>query len=78
MTDSDQQMDVYSGVRWSAVATYAVQALEVVVSIVVARIVAPEAYGLLGMAIVITGFLAFQIIRWTQSISICIRKPAAL
>lgn len=50
-------MDVYSGVRWSAVAKYGAQATTVVTSIIVARIVAPEAYGLLGMAFVITGFL---------------------
>jgi O-antigen/teichoic acid export membrane protein len=53
----ETQMDVYSGVRWSAVAQYGSQAVQVVTSIIVARIVAPEAYGLLGMAIVVTGFL---------------------
>ena len=53
----EPKMDVYSGVRWSAVAKYGTQAVDVVTSIIVARIVAPEAYGLLGMAIIITGFL---------------------
>ncbi len=55
--EPQQQMDVYSGVRWSAVAKYGTQAVEVATSLYVARIVAPECYGLLGMAIVITGFL---------------------
>ena len=51
-------MDIYSGVRWSAVAKYSTQCIEVVVSIIVARLVAPEAYGLLSMAVVVTGFVA--------------------
>lgn len=57
MDDSEPQMDVYSGVRWSVVAKYGAQLVEVCASVFVARLVAPEAYGLVGMAIVITGFL---------------------
>jgi O-antigen/teichoic acid export membrane protein len=55
---SGPTMDVYSGVRWSAVARYSTQLIDVTVSIIVARIVAPEAYGLLGMAVIMTGFLS--------------------
>ena len=57
MDDTNLPMDVYSGVRWSAAAKYGTQIVEVGTSIFVARIVAPEAYGLLDMAVVITGFL---------------------
>ncbi|MBN1912736.1 MAG: MOP flippase family protein [Pirellulales bacterium] len=57
MSSPDQEMNVYSAVRWSAVAKYGAQVVEMATSLYVARIVAPECYGLLGMAIVITGFL---------------------
>ncbi len=67
--DNEQEMDVYSGVRWSALARYSVQGLDVVISLYVARIVAPEAYGLLGMAIVMTGFLqTFQTLGFGSAI----------
>ena len=50
------EMDVYSAVRWSAASKYGVQGMQVVVSLVLARLLAPEYFGLLGMAMVITGF----------------------
>lgn len=51
------QMDVYSAVRWSAFSKYSAQGMQVVLSIVMARLLAPEYFGLLGMATVITGFV---------------------
>lgn len=45
------------GVRWTAFARYFTQLVDTGVSFYVARIVAPEAYGLLGMAMVLTGFM---------------------
>jgi len=50
------QLDVYSGVRWSAASKYGAQAMQFVVSIVLARLLAPEYFGLLGMAVVVTNF----------------------
>ncbi len=52
-----QEMDVYSGVRWSAISKYGAQAVQFAVSIVLARLLAPEYFGLLGMATVVTGFV---------------------
>jgi len=49
-------MDVYSAVRWSAVSQYGSQAVRTVVSLVLARLLAPEYFGLLAMAGVITAF----------------------
>ena len=55
--DSDTQpIDVYGGVRWSAVATYGCQAVQLVTSIVLARLLVPEYFGLLAMAQVFVGF----------------------
>lgn len=53
----EQEMDVYSAVRWSALSKYGAQGMQFVVSIVLARILAPEYFGLLGMATVVTGFV---------------------
>ena len=55
--DDRQRMDVYSGVRWTAVAKYGTQAVEFVIAIILARILAPSDYGLLAMALVFSGFL---------------------
>jgi PST family polysaccharide transporter len=56
-TPDNKKMDVYSAVRWSAVSKYGAQGVHVVVSLVLARLLAPEYFGLLGMATVITGFV---------------------
>ncbi len=50
-------MDVYSAIRWSAASKYGAQAMGTVVSLVLARLLAPEYFGLLGMATVVTGFV---------------------
>ena len=55
-TDSPQ-MDVYSGVRWSALAAWGQQAVQFGISIVLARLLMPQDYGLLAMATVFVGFL---------------------
>lgn len=52
-----QAMDAFSGVRWSALSKYGAQGIQLVVSIVLARLLAPEYFGLLGMAMVVTRFL---------------------
>lgn len=51
------QMDVYSGVRWSAASAWGRQAVQFGVSIVLARLLLPQDYGLLAMAAVFVGFL---------------------
>lgn len=62
-------MDVYSGVRWTAVATYGCQALQFVTSIVLARLLAPEYFGLLAMAQVFIGFAGtFSTMGFSQAI----------
>jgi len=53
----EPEMDVYSGVRWSALSKYGAQGMQVVVSLVLARLLAPEYFGLLAMATVVTGFV---------------------
>ena len=50
-------MNAYSAVRWSAVSKYTALGLQLVISLVLARLLAPEYFGLLGMATVITGFV---------------------
>ncbi|KAA5546289.1 MOP flippase family protein [Roseiconus nitratireducens] len=50
-------MDGYSAVRWSAFSKYGAQGMQFVISMVMARLLAPEYFGLLGMATVITGFV---------------------
>ncbi len=68
--ETDQpEMDVYSGVRWSALSKYGAQGMQVVVSLVLARLLAPEYFGLLGMATVVTGFVkVFQNLGFNSAI----------
>lgn len=51
-------MDVFAGIRWSAIGTWGSQFMQFIVTIVLARLLAPEDYGLLAMATIVTGFLA--------------------
>ncbi len=46
----------FSALRWSAMAKYGCDAMQFCISICMARILAPEYYGLLGMATVVVGF----------------------
>lgn len=48
---------VFSGVRWTATGQVARQAANTVISIILARLLAPEDYGLVAMANVFVGFL---------------------
>lgn len=48
---------VFSGAKWNAVNQGATNAIRLVVSVVVARILAPEDFGLLAMAFIFIGFL---------------------
>jgi PST family polysaccharide transporter len=50
-------MDIYNGVRWNAAATWATQLMQFGVSIVLARLLLPQDYGVLAMATVMLGFL---------------------
>lgn len=50
-------LDVYSAVRWSAVTSWGSQAIQLATSIVLARILAPDNFGLLAMAMIVTGFV---------------------
>ena len=43
-------MDVYGGVRWSAVAAWGQQGIQFAIGIVLARLLLPQDYGLLAMA----------------------------
>jgi PST family polysaccharide transporter len=51
-------MDVAGAVRWSAASAWGGQAIQFVISIVLARILLPQDYGLLAMAVVFIGFLS--------------------
>ena len=50
--------DVASGIRWSSIAEIGGQGLRFVSSIVLARLLSPNDYGLMAMATVVTGLLA--------------------
>ncbi|EMI21541.1 colanic acid exporter [Rhodopirellula maiorica SM1] len=47
-----------SAVRWSALSKYGALAVQFAVSLLLARILSPESFGLIGMATVMTGFAA--------------------
>src|SRR5690606_3459779 len=51
-----KEIDVHSAVRWSAVGNYGCQAVQFVTSVFLARLLAPEYFGLLAMAQVFVGF----------------------
>jgi len=55
-TPKPQQGNVYSAVRWSAMSKYGAQATQFGISLVMARLLAPEYFGLVGMAAAVTGF----------------------
>jgi PST family polysaccharide transporter len=50
-------LSVFAGVRWTGIGHVAGQLTRFAVSLVLARLLAPEDFGLLGMAVVITGFV---------------------
>lgn len=56
-TDSSLPGAVFSGVRWSAIGQVATQGIRFGTSITLARLLAPQDFGLLGMAVVVTGFV---------------------
>lgn len=56
-SEDTPQMDVYAGVRWSAIAAWGQQAIQFGIGIVLARLLMPRDYGLLAMATVFIGFL---------------------
>ena len=56
ISDYNKQTNVYSAVRWSAASKYLGQAIQYSVSFIMAAILAPELFGLLGMAMVFAGF----------------------
>ncbi|MBU4398814.1 MAG: MOP flippase family protein [Planctomycetes bacterium] len=51
------QMDVYGGVRWSAIGAWGQQLVQFGIGIVLARLLMPRDFGLLAMATVFIGFL---------------------
>lgn len=55
-SEKPKSTDPYTAVRWSAASKYGAQAVQFGVSLFLARLLAPEYFGLLGMATVITGF----------------------
>ncbi len=48
---------VISGIRWSGAIQFVGESIRIVVSVILARLLAPEDFGLLAMASVVTGFL---------------------
>ena len=51
-----QPASTYSAVRWSAASKYGAMCVQFSVSLLLARLLAPEYFGLIGMATVVTGF----------------------
>lgn len=52
------EINVYSGVRWTAISAWGQQVVQFGIGIVLARLLTPQDYGLLAMAAVFIGFLA--------------------
>jgi O-antigen/teichoic acid export membrane protein len=50
-----QKPDVFSGIRWSAIATYTCQGVQFGSSLILARLLAPQHFGLIAMANVFVG-----------------------
>jgi O-antigen/teichoic acid export membrane protein len=48
---------IFSGVRWTSAGQVALESIRMLVSIVLARLLAPADFGLVSMGMVVTGFL---------------------
>jgi PST family polysaccharide transporter len=55
--DSFKSAAVFSGVRWTSAGQVMLESVRVIVSIVLARLLAPADFGLVSMGMVVTGFL---------------------
>ena len=55
-SERTKSTDTYTAVRWSAASKYGAMLVQFAVSLLLARLLAPEYFGLLGMATVVTGF----------------------
>jgi len=67
-----RQEAVVTGIRWSGVIQILSESLRIIGSVVLARLLAPEDFGLMALAIVITGFLA--VIQYLGTGGIIIQK----
>lgn len=54
---TSKHMNIHAGMRWNALSAWGTQAVQLGVSIVLARLLAPQDYGVLAMATVFLGFL---------------------
>lgn len=54
--EKPKSSDTYAAIRWSAASKYGAMLVQFAVSLLLARLLAPEYFGLLGMATVVTGF----------------------
>lgn len=52
------KQDVVHGTKWSAASQYGRQGMQLVVSIILARLLSPSDFGLFSMTLVVTGFVA--------------------
>ena len=55
-SDKSKNANTYTAVRWSAASKYGAMSVQFAVSLLLARLLAPEYFGLMGMAAVVTGF----------------------
>ena len=53
-SERTKSTDTYTAVRWSAASKYGAMLVQFAVSLLLARLLAPEYFGLLGMATVVT------------------------
>ncbi len=71
--DGSPQMGVHSAVCWNAASTWGAQAAQVVISVVLARLLLPQDYGILAMATVVIGFL--NLFRTMGFSAVVIQRP---
>ena len=57
MSSTKIKASIYSGLKWNTLSVVATRSTDFVVKLILARLLLPESYGVIGMAMVIIGFL---------------------
>ncbi|MFD2248000.1 lipopolysaccharide biosynthesis protein [Pontibacter ruber] len=57
MSTTQLKKSVYSGIKWNTISVVATRSTDFVVKLILARLLLPDAYGIVGMAMIIIGFL---------------------
>lgn len=57
MSATKIKTSIYSGLKWNTISVFATRSTDFLVKLLLARLLLPDAYGIIGMAMVIIGFL---------------------